>query len=231
MSKLQKILVGVFLSTVGVFICFPAYAGIWSHDANGWSYKSDDGNNTKGTWNKINSIWYYFNENGYMETGWIQYKKKWYYCNLNGGLVTNCWISGKYYVGSDGAMYVNTTTPDGYKVGHCGEYVEESSIYGSYRFLNKTDDDEVILTFTENNLSGENNVIQIDTNTNYRSFQFWGHFKYDNHKITIIPRGLNTMEPDDIDGFTFGLFDGKNKITLYSNYDNYYAGDYIKIDN
>lgn len=230
MKKLQKILFAVSLSTMGAFICFPIYAGTWSHDSNGWSYQSDDGNSPRGTWKKIDSKWYYFNKNGYMETGWIQYEKKWYYCYLNGELATNCWITGKYYVGNDGAMYVNTITPDGYKVGGDGEYVKESSIYGSYRFQNN-DDDEVILTFVEKNLDGENNVMQIETNTDYRSFQLWGHFSYDNHKVTIIPRGHNLMDPGDIDGFTFGTFNGINKITLYSNYDNYYAGDYIRINN
>jgi glucan-binding YG repeat protein len=46
------------------------------------------------------------NESGTMVTGWINWKSKWYYC------------------GNDGAMYTNTTTPDGYKVGSDGAWVE-----------------------------------------------------------------------------------------------------------
>ncbi len=56
MKKLQKILFAVSLSTMGAFICFPIYAGTWSHDSNGWSYQSDDGNSPRGTWKKMD-IW------------------------------------------------------------------------------------------------------------------------------------------------------------------------------
>ena len=37
----------------------------------------------------------FFNAAGYMVTGWIDWGGRWYYC------------------GDDGAMYYNTTTPDG----------------------------------------------------------------------------------------------------------------------
>ncbi|MBP3926204.1 MAG: hypothetical protein J6D13_03345, partial [Clostridium sp.] len=49
---------------------------------------------------------YYFDEVGYMKTGWILWNSKWYYC------------------GSDGAMLANTTTPDGYYVGSDGAWIQ-----------------------------------------------------------------------------------------------------------
>ena len=57
-------------------------------------------------WQFKNDKWYFMNESGNMVTGWISWKSKWYYC------------------GNDGAMYTSTTTPDGYKVGSDGAWVE-----------------------------------------------------------------------------------------------------------
>ena len=55
---------------------------------------------------QIDNLWYCFDENGYMKTGWILYKDAWYYC------------------GESGAMLVNTTTPDGYYVNGDGVWVQ-----------------------------------------------------------------------------------------------------------
>ena len=45
----------------------------------------------------IDKQWYFFNEEGYMVTGWIE------------------WNGEKYYLDDQtGAMLKNTTTPDGY---------------------------------------------------------------------------------------------------------------------
>ncbi len=41
----------------------------------------------------------------------------------DGSLAVNCWINGTYYVGADGAMYVNRMTPDGVQVNGNGERV------------------------------------------------------------------------------------------------------------
>lgn len=54
---------------------------------------------------KINGKWYFFDENGYMKTGWIKYKTKWYYCD------------------ESGAMLTGTETPDGYSVGADGVWI------------------------------------------------------------------------------------------------------------
>ena len=59
--------------------------------------------------------------------GWVQHDGFWYYFNekKNGRAIKNDWFqdpeSGKwYYFDNDGHMLVNTTTPDGYKVGPDG---------------------------------------------------------------------------------------------------------------
>ena len=77
---------------------------MWKKNNTGWWYENADGSYPKDEWKKINGSWYYFGNNGYMlESQWI----------------------GNYYVGSNGAMLVNTTTPDGYKVDENGKWIEE----------------------------------------------------------------------------------------------------------
>lgn len=46
-------------------------------------------------------IWYYFDENGYMKTGWFNYEGKWYYFNNDGSMARNSTIDG-YIIGDDG---------------------------------------------------------------------------------------------------------------------------------
>jgi glucan-binding YG repeat protein len=48
-------------------------------------------------------VWYFFDENAYCKTNtWVFWNGKWYYLDVNG------------------AMLVNTTTPDGKQVGEDG---------------------------------------------------------------------------------------------------------------
>ena len=57
-------------------------------------------------WQYINDYWYFFNEKGYMVTGWVLWNNIWYYCS------------------DSGAMLTNTTTPDGYRVGADGAWIQ-----------------------------------------------------------------------------------------------------------
>ena len=57
---------------------------------------------------------------------WVQNASKWYYYDANGVMATNRW-EGNYYLGSDGAMLTNTTTPDGYQVGADGAWISSTS--------------------------------------------------------------------------------------------------------
>lgn len=61
---------------------------------------------------------------------WKQDNAGWWYQNDDGSYPTNSWqeIDGKqYYFGSDGYMLHDTTTPDGYKVGSDGAWIEENA--------------------------------------------------------------------------------------------------------
>ena len=75
----------------------------WKQDNIGWWYQNADGSYPTNTWKEISGAWYYFEGNGYM--------------------AANKWI-GNYYVGSNGAMLTNTTTPDGYQVGSDGAWIQ-----------------------------------------------------------------------------------------------------------
>ena len=82
------------------------YSGAWLRDNVGWWYCNADKSYTVNNWQLIDGQWYFFNAAGYMVTGWIPWNGVWYYC------------------GDDGAMYHNTTTPDGYYVGSDGGWVQ-----------------------------------------------------------------------------------------------------------
>ena len=100
-----------------IFVCFtscllsmialaspPVLEG-WRQNDIGWWYRQVDGTYPSDSWKNINKKWYYFNDKGYMvEDSWVE----------------------NYYLGSDGAMLVNTITPDGHYVLENGERIEES---------------------------------------------------------------------------------------------------------
>ena len=76
--------------------------GSWQSNSTGWWYQNADGSYPANEWQQIDGSWYYFNESGYM--------------------VASIWI-GNYYLGENGAMLTNTTTPDGYVVGSDGAWI------------------------------------------------------------------------------------------------------------
>lgn len=121
--KIRKLLVQLIVGTSMLAgFSMTSYAGEWKKDSEGYKYL-ENGRYVQSSWLRTLSdgSWYHFNNRGYMDTGWIM-DGKWYYLDAtNGYLMTNRWI-GNYYVGSDGAMLTNTTTPDGYRVGGDGAW-------------------------------------------------------------------------------------------------------------
>ena len=80
----------------------------WLKAADGsdkWWYRHGDGSYVSNNWELISNIWYYFDQDGWMKTGWFT-------------------VNGIYYCAdANGALYVNTTTPDGYKVDSNGALI------------------------------------------------------------------------------------------------------------
>ena len=112
--------------------------GQWIQDEKGWWYKRSDGSYPKNSWGyeayNGKSYWYYFLDSGYMATGWIEVNGSKYYLFPNsdgwkGRMLTGWqWIDGNcYYLDSqgqnEGALYRNTTTPDGFTVDSEGRWV------------------------------------------------------------------------------------------------------------
>ena len=99
MKKIFKtMIVSVVMMT---FAATLAFAGQWKKDTRGWWYQNDNGTYPKNEWRSVNGAWYCFDGAGYM--------------------LHDTW-SGDYYLGADGAMLTNTTTPDGYRVGADGKW-------------------------------------------------------------------------------------------------------------
>lgn len=84
--------------------------GAWLKDSTGWWYCNADRSYTTNNWQQIDGFWYYFNQYGYMKTGWLQSPAsgKWYWLNTTEGstlgrMLTSQWVdNGKYYVNADG---------------------------------------------------------------------------------------------------------------------------------
>ena len=87
----------------------PADRGEWRRDEHGWYYMLNVNAGTSyvaDSWIKDNGKWYYFDHWGYMyRNAWINYQ------------------GSSYYVGADGAMWYNATTPDGYRVDGNGKWI------------------------------------------------------------------------------------------------------------
>ena len=117
--------------------------GQWIQDEKGWWYKRSDGSYPKNSWGyeayNGKSYWYYFLDSGYMATGWVEVNGSKYYLFPNsdgwkGRMLTGWqWIDGNcYYLDSqgqnEGALYRNTTTPDGYAVDSEGRWVVNGAV-------------------------------------------------------------------------------------------------------
>lgn len=101
----------------------------WGQDSKGWYYNKDNGAKASGEWIALDGQYYWFDSNTYMAKGWRQIGGKWYFLRSNGMMARNQWEKVEengqwFYLGSDGAMLVNTTTPDGHRVNDAGAWVE-----------------------------------------------------------------------------------------------------------
>ena len=117
--------------------------GQWIQDEKGWWYKRADGSYPKNSWGyeayNGKSYWYYFLDSGYMATGWVDVNGSKYYLFPNsdgwkGRMLTGWqWIGGNcYYLDpqgqNEGALYRNTTTPDGFTVDSEGRWVVNGAV-------------------------------------------------------------------------------------------------------
>ena len=75
----------------------------WLKDKNIWYYLDANTGVMRTGWVKVAGTWYYMNASGAMQTGWIQYHDTWYYLKSNGAMASREWVSGYYWLSSNGA--------------------------------------------------------------------------------------------------------------------------------
>ena len=108
--SLRKLIVAMLVvTTFGCLQLMTNAQSMWVHNGTGWWYQNADGSYPASAWQQIDDQYYYFNGSGYM--------------------VSNCWI-GNYYLGANGAMLKNTTTPDDYQVDENGKWIPAETHYG-----------------------------------------------------------------------------------------------------
>lgn len=102
-------------------------SGQWMRDAVGWWYQRDDGKYPTDQFAVINNRRYYFDANGYMQTGWIYRQGVWYYADDTGALVWKGWrqINGKWYYFREAGNMARNTIVDGYYVDQSGAWTQQ----------------------------------------------------------------------------------------------------------
>lgn len=100
-SNLSKFIASLLVVTSVLPLSSVRANAEWKKDCNGWW--NTEGDSWSIGWRLIDGQWYYFGQDGYMKTGWIQDSNgKWYYLNSDGSMVNNTTIDG-YELGADGA--------------------------------------------------------------------------------------------------------------------------------
>ena len=77
----------------------------WMYSNGRWWYKHANGTYTTNGWEKINGVWYRFDNSGWMQTGWVK-DGSWYYLDGSGAMKTG-WLKDYgswYYLDGSGAM-------------------------------------------------------------------------------------------------------------------------------
>ena len=74
----------------------------WNQDNVGWWWLDTDGTYPVNQWRYIDNVWYFFDQTGYMKTGWISWNGAWYYCDASGAMLTNTTTPDGYYVDGNG---------------------------------------------------------------------------------------------------------------------------------
>ena len=81
------------------------FSGSWVQSGSRWWYKHADGSYTTNDWEKINGVWYRFDNSGWMQTGWVK-DGSWYYLDGSGAMKTG-WLKANgnwYYLDGSGTM-------------------------------------------------------------------------------------------------------------------------------
>lgn len=141
MKKAEKKTIIGLLTIIFATICVSktAEAATWMHNNVGWWWQEDNGSYPASEWKMINGKRYYFDERGYMQTGWFwddqnwyylgdvndgsmktgwcKVGNEWYYMYMSGKMASNTWIDS-YWVNQDGAWIPNEVPNQWLQVGN-----------------------------------------------------------------------------------------------------------------
>lgn len=92
-------------------------AGRWLKNGSNWHFQRLDGSYVTNAWAKVNGLWYHFDAQCNMQTGWIVDAGKWYQLRADGSMVTGWYQDDKdghwYYLSPDGSMQLGWIRIDG----------------------------------------------------------------------------------------------------------------------
>lgn len=110
MKKLTCLGVTICSALIGMNLISVQANAAWKKDSKGWSYSFPGSNiSAKGSKYKIDGKYYFFNEEGYMKTGWCQNSNgECYYAYNDGSLATDTTLYG-YKFSKGGTMLENIT--------------------------------------------------------------------------------------------------------------------------
>ncbi len=116
-------------------------APTWMYSNGRWWYKHANGSYTKNGWDKIDGVWYYFDDEGWIKTGWVK-DGKWYYLSESGAMLTgwkkinNTW----YHLNDSGAMETGWSQVNGswYYLNRSGAMQTGWVKDGSWYYLNNS---------------------------------------------------------------------------------------------
>ena len=92
--------------------CYVDASGLWQPNKwmndGKWWFRYGDGSYPKGKFEVLDGSTYYFNNEGYMVTGWKSIKNDWYYFNNDGEMQKGWQTIGKYkyYFNDNGVMNI-----------------------------------------------------------------------------------------------------------------------------
>ncbi|WP_138311747.1 MULTISPECIES: YHYH domain-containing protein [unclassified Clostridium] len=84
----------------------------WNQNGTQWNYICEDGTQLIGCWKQIDGVWYCFDSDGNMRTGWYRENGCLYYLGTDGKMVTGtCMVDGtEYQFDQDGKMITEKQT-------------------------------------------------------------------------------------------------------------------------
>ena len=117
----------------------PSYTDAsWLQDENGWKCQKPDGTLLTDTWQQIpyngTLNWYFFDEQGYMMTGWLNRGGTWYYLNPASDGTRGRMMTGWQYIGDIWYYFGENDAEEGKMVSEGWHYLSYNGAVNWYHF-------------------------------------------------------------------------------------------------